>query len=744
MKYGKKRSYPGSNSDDKKGGNFQQRGKHGRKEMRNVTRTTRRGPRPGEVQEQDEENIMGEDSDIEDEIEQDVSSKKMGEIPTGAAYDALLVLLKSESKRAPKSKNGSSTVSEELGDKNGDEDEDEAEEEEEEEAEDEVAGAKLFESDQEESQSDFEEDLDSDDELDPFEAHFNLQSDDYLSRQETILRSNPRWPIVSKNAYDSEKYTSLFQSLPSAEAKTPSSKPQNDLESFKHIKQRVRESYLQSNSGTLTTRESMLLEPMLNYTDINYPYRSFENKQYRKLYLLHVLNHVNKTRDRVIKNNNKLRAYQESLKDKKTRKGKGEESEEEEEVEEPEFRDQGFTRPKVLILLPTRESCYELVEQLIQLSGSEQQENKGKFKKQFHNDSVPPEYKPEDFRDAFKGNNSDFFCIGVKFTRKTVKLYSSFYTSDIILASPIGLSMILENTDKKKRQYDFLSSIEVLIIDRAHQIEMQNWDHVNTVLKYVNKIPKEFHDADFSRIRMWSINDQSKLIRQNLIFSEYASPNINNFVSKSMNLQGKLKFKPSNTNDTCMMNSIGLKLKQIYHRFESNSSPMQDPDLRFKFFINSILPSLTKTTSYEDGLLIYIPSYYDYLRIKSHMMDHTKLTFGSIDEYSSQAQLSRTRTAFASGKLKVLLYTERLHYFRRFEIGGVKNLLMYGLPSNPLFYKDLARFIGKSVYKGDADLDLSFMKILYSKWDANTLERIVGSERCSVLCNSVNEMFEFR
>lgn len=743
MKYGKKRSYPGSTSENKNGGNLQQRGKHGRKEMRNVTRTTRRGPRPGEEEQEEEKEVEEDDSDIEEEIDQEIGSKKIGEIPTGAAYDALLVLLKSELKRAPKSKSRSSIASKEVEGKNEDEDEDEDQEDEEEE-EDEVAGAKLIESDQEESHSELEEDDDSDDELDPFEAHFNLQSDDYLQKQETLLQLNPRWPIVSKNAYELEKYTSLFQSLPSAEAKVPSLKLQKDLESFKHIKQRVRESYLKSNSGTLSTREAMLLEPMLNYTDINYPYRSFENKEYRKLYLLHVLNHVNKTRDRVIKNNNKLRTYQESLKEKKAKKEKGEDLDDDDEEEEPEIRDQGFTRPKVLVLLPTRESCYELIEQLIQLSGSEQQENKGKFRKQFHNDSVPPEYKPEDFRDAFKGNNSDFFCIGVKFTRKTVKLYSSFYTSDIILASPIGLSMILENTDKKKRQYDFLSSIEILIIDRAHQIEMQNWDHVNTVLKYVNKIPKEFHDADFSRIRMWSINDQLRLIRQNLIFSEYASPNINNFILKSMNLQGKLKFKPSNTNDTCMMNSIGLKLKQIYHRFESNLSPMQDPDLRFKFFINSILPSLTKTTSYEDGLLIYIPSYYDYLRIKSHMMDHTKLTFGSIDEYSSQAQLSRTRTAFASGKLKVLLYTERLHYFRRFEIGGVKNLLMYGLPSNPLFYKDLARFIGKTVYKGDADLDLSFMKILYSKWDANTLERIVGSERCSVLCNSVNEMFEFR
>lgn len=413
-------------------------------------------------------------------------------------------------------------------------------------------------------------------------------------------------------------------------------------------------------------------------------------------------------------------------------------------IEEPELRDQGFTRPKVLILLPTRNACYEIVELLIKLCGSEQQENRKKFNKQFSSKETPPDSKPEDFKHSFKGNNNDFFCIGVKFTRKSLKLYSSFYSSDIIIASPIGLSMILENPDKKKRQYDFLSSIEVLVVDRANQIEMQNWDHVNTVFKYLNKIPKDFHDADFSRIRMWSINDQANLLRQNLVFSEFSTPNINNIVSsKSLNLSGKLRFKPVTTSKNCIMNSIGLKLKQIFQRFES-SSPMTDPESRFKFFINSVLPSLTRSTSYDDGLLIFIPSYYDYLRIKNYMKTSTKFTFASIDEYTSQSKLSRNRQQFASGKIKIMLYTERLHHFRRFEINGVKNLLMYGLPSNPIFYKELVRFIGKSVFREIADLDLSFIKILYSKWDAVALERIVGNERAPVLCNSVNEMYEFR
>lgn len=715
MKYGKKR--PGAPSSEPREGKT----KHGRKEMRNVSRTTRRGQMSEATPE------VNQDSDAEVDAGVPADTIDKSSIGPGAAYDALLVLLNSEQKDInstdqKRKKQKPAPIQPEEDDTKF-----------------QLAGVNMSKSDSE-GEEDEEEDSAGDEVAvlgDPFETHFNLVGEDELSRQEASIKDKSlRWPIVSKQAFDHAGYISILQMPPGAEPQLSplvANMSQSSIADHLYIKQRVRDIYAQSHP-IVTADENMLLEPMSKYMDINFPYKSHTNTTYRQLYVLHILNHINKTRDRILKNSTKIRTHREQKKEGNLA----------EDAEEPELRDQGFTRPKVLILLPTRELCNEIVDILINLSGSEQQENKAKFKKQFHDNSEPPEYKPDDFKEAFRGNNSDFFCIGVKFTRKTVKLYSSFYTLDIILASPIGLSMILENPDKKKRQYDFLLSIEILVVDRAHQIEMQNWDHVLTVMKYVNKIPKEFHDADFSRIRMWAINDQLPLLRQLMVFAEYASAQTNNLTAtKSSNIAGKLKFKAQTNIDTCMMNSIGLKLKQIYHRFES-SSPATDPDARFKFFTNTILPSILKTTSYEDGLLIYVPSYYDYLRIKNHMIEHTKLTFAAIDEYSSQSLLTKTRTLFLAGKVKVLLYTERLHYFRRFEIGGVKNVLMYGPTTNPIFYKEMARFIGKSIFKNEADADLSFMKVMFSKWDLLALGRIVGDDRTSVLCTSTNEMFEFR
>lgn len=58
-----------------------------------------------------------------------------------------------------------------------------------------------------------------------------------------------------------------------------------------------------------------------------------------------------RTRDCVVKNNARLNHDNEGL----------------------ELRDQGFTRPKVLFILPTRNSCVQVVETLISLSSTEQQ-----------------------------------------------------------------------------------------------------------------------------------------------------------------------------------------------------------------------------------------------------------------------------------------------------------------------------------------------------------------------------------
>ena len=67
--------------------------------------------------------------------------------------------------------------------------------------------------------------------------------------------------------------------------------------------------------------------------------------------------------------------------------------------------------------------------------------------------------------------------MGIAFSKKKeglFKLYTNFEKADIIVASPLGLRLITGQKGDLK-EIHFLSSIEILVIDRASAILMQNW-----------------------------------------------------------------------------------------------------------------------------------------------------------------------------------------------------------------------------------------------------------------------------
>lgn len=59
-------------------------------------------------------------------------------------------------------------------------------------------------------------------------------------------------------------------------------------------------------------------------------------------------------------------------------------------------------------------------------------------------ESAEPGTYSKDHVEMFKGNVDDSFRVGVKITRKSVKLFAEFYGCDVILASPLGLRMSVE------------------------------------------------------------------------------------------------------------------------------------------------------------------------------------------------------------------------------------------------------------------------------------------------------------
>jgi U3 small nucleolar RNA-associated protein 25 len=156
-----------------------------------------------------------------------------------------------------------------------------------------------------------------------------------------------------------------------------------------------------------------------------------------------------------------------------------------------EQRDQSFTRPKVLLLLPFRSlALHWLQTHLFPLAPEGTQiENLKPFTSSFSlpEDIADPLADPEkaanyprDHISTFSGNSDDNFRFGIKFTRKAWRVIlppaneEKLIGCDIIVASPLGIRM---GSDKEGGT-DSLSSIEICVADGLDVMAMQNWEHV--------------------------------------------------------------------------------------------------------------------------------------------------------------------------------------------------------------------------------------------------------------------------
>jgi len=545
--------------------------------------------------------------------------------------------------------------------------------------------------------------------FDPFFIHFEQTLDEKVVDQFNDLQKMEKSGTSEIDSLLMEEYTyNIKESKLDSHLVKFQSTQANFQEAF--VKERLLENWKHVNKAkkskeNLTKLQRELLKPLSSYQDLYFADRNFENgEQIRKLYSLHSINHVLKTRNKILKHNSKLQNAAEN------------------DIEIDDLRDQGITRAKVLILAPFKDSCYKIVNIMKKvLFGAEKKVqimNKKRFQNEFSSDE--PAYKgfrPEDFKNMFEGNIDDCFRMGVSLSKNTMKLFTPFYSSDIIIASPIGLRMVIGGKGEKQ-DFDFLSSIEVLIIDQADVFLMQNWEHVITILDNINKTPKSTHDTDISRVRMWAINEWSKYYRQTLLFSSFQTPEINSIFNKHcFNFAGKNKWVVSNVSGT--VQQVVSEIPQVFRRIEVQSYASL-PDKRFNYFTNHILPDLKK---HPNSIAIFIPSYFDFVRIRNYMKKE-EINFVHISEYTKKAFSSHARTMFKEGRKQFLIFTGRFFFYYRYRITGINHLVFYDIPQYPHFYSEIVNFMETK----NNSLSPSCTS-LFSRYDAYKLERIVGTDR---------------
>ena len=508
---------------------------------------------------------------------------------------------------------------------------------------------------------------------------------------------------------------------------------------------------------------------------------------------MHVLEHVLTSKTRIQRHNRRIKEL--------SAVHENSPNETLDEEDNDKWRDQGYTAPKVLILFPTRGTCWKFIHIMLKLLGNsavidneerfeaeygpptqeddngEQENNEDDHKKKQRRKLVLRE-KGQEWNDLFgdEANDDDDFKLGLSLNPSIVKskgkkkkvpnddggaagaagtsagvgvkLFTEFYKSDIILASPIGLKMATtkneeDNDEEDASDIDFLSSIDICIVARSDVLAMQNWDHVNSVLEYLNQQPKNTANIDFSRVRNYFLEGQGENWRQLIVVSMFSDPYVlSTYRRYAKNFEGQLKMQRQTLEDDSSISNVTVPVKQVFQRiFCESVSQVGSSCLRY--FSEHILPKLMRLK--QKHTLIFIPSYFDFVSVRNLLLKQ-EASFVSVTEYARVSEVSRGRARFHQGRKNIMLYTGRAHFFLRHKIKGVRHVIFFGLPEYGEFYPGIVNMLNDGLTEWEEE-DVTRMPLsslcLFTKYDAHQLERIVGSRNANKMINGEKSSFLF-
>lgn len=507
---------------------------------------------------------------------------------------------------------------------------------------------------------------------------------------------------------------------------TNKSIPSGPIELFKELS-------IPHNTELLSN--DILAPSIFDYRD--FLYIGNENPRFRKISALHVINHI--YRDFEAKENRQSATV----------------------------RDSNFTSTTVLVICPYKLQAYEFIEEIIQclpstvrikkkeeepveiseVDQSKQTDSKKKHHKskdteyietdfsienydrcsEYTVGSIPEHYlrtRPKDWLETFAGNTDSDFKTGIRFYQDKVSLFQEIAKSQLVIASPLALSLFEEK--------DFMSSIEVLVLDSIDVLAMQHADRLAQVIVGLNELPKTVTQTkDWSRVRQYCCDKNNRKMRQSIGYGRILSPEILNMYMKMFeNIRGQLIVRP-------------LKYEQILKQIDGaertfkkmviskslseqsiNSKVELIGDVVFKTFSEKLFPLIKQWRSESEDVakrtIIYFVSSYRFLQARK-MLDDDFVNFLELSDESTDNDIKNMKRSFKSDQNAVLLLTER-HYFHFRPKLNAGRVVFLQPPSYPLFAQELAGNCASTIY--------------FTEFDEIALERVVGSEYCHTILSS--------
>ncbi|SCN61728.1 U3 small nucleolar RNA-associated protein 25, putative [Plasmodium chabaudi adami] len=500
-----------------------------------------------------------------------------------------------------------------------------------------------------------------------------------------------------------------------------------------------------------------------SYVDVFYSNQNILNFHFiRLLNSIHCLNHLKKRRKRKLYIKKKIEKLE-----------KTQQVEKENIQLKDDLCDESFSKPKILILCAFRYICKEYVDLLINMLSLIEVKNKNRFINEY---DITPEEKKNlknmyikkkqsfDYINLYRGNSDDCFRLGIKLfeNEKKIQLYSPFYDSDILICSPLGLEIIIKeyketddktnniyneddnysddyelngadnsakktkkkkkintNNNKKKKlyEYDFLSSIEVLVIDQIDIILMQNILTLKNVLNFINKPLLKWRNANINRIAKYAIDGYIKNYRQTIITSSIIDTNFISLIQLSNNYRSFLKLFIKNDDDTILLSIRNMfKINQYFKKIECDDI-LKIEECIIDFFSTNVIEILTNIKQ----LIICIPTYIEYIRLYE-ILKKNDISFKGVNEYTTEKKRIKIQKLFKFEKVNILLVTSRLIYYERCTFKNANHVIFFSPPKFQFMYFELIKNITTNTPNASS-------MCYYTKYHTYELERIVGQKR---------------
>ena len=262
------------------------------------------------------------------------------------------------------------------------------------------------------------------------------------------------------------------------------------------------------------------------------------------------------------------------------------------------------------------------------------------------------------------------------------------------------------------------------------------------MLDVLNHQPKKNNGTDFGRVRQYLLAGQAKYWRQTIFTSTFSDPMIlSAFKRHATNMKGAMRLRRRVPVEEASLNDVIVRSRQVFQRVPCSTFASQG-DERMKYFEERVLPQILR--SKQKHTMIFIPSYFDFVSVRNLLLKK-EVDFVSVTEYARVSEVTRGRARFLQGRKPLMLYTGRAHYFSRHTIRGVRHLIFFGLPEISQFYSGLVNELNKGLDRdiaSDVDSPTSVLA-LFTKYEAHSLERIVGKQHCDRMVKGDTQTFMF-